>query len=129
MNLLNKNNNFAIIIAGIIALYIGMGIARFAFTSLLPFMLEDFLDIPLTAYLASLNFIGYLSGAIFAVFLKDINKKVLYFRIGLFLSISTTFILAFSNNEIIWLISRVIAGFGTAMVMLVGSSLVMLKLN
>jgi MFS family permease len=129
MILFDKNNNTAIILAGIISIFIGMGVSRFAFTSLLPFMLEDFLNLTFTGYLASVNFIGYLSGVIFAVFLKDIYKKVFYFRIGLILSLITTLALSISQNETIWLISRVVAGFGAAMVFMVGSSIVMLKLN
>ncbi len=129
MSLLDKNNNIAILIAGIISLIIGVGIARFAFTSLLPFMLDDYLDITTTGFLASLNFIGYLSGAIFAVFIKDINTKVFYFRIGMAVCVITTFILGVTTNETIWLISRMIAGFSTAMAMIVGSAIVMMKLN
>ena len=129
MNLLNKNNNTAMILAGIISLYIGVGVARFAFTSLLPLMLEDFLDLSFTGYLASINFVGYLIGVIWTVFLTNIHKKIFYFRVGLILSLITTLILSISQNETIWLISRIFAGFGTAMVLMIGSSIVMLKLN
>ena len=92
-------------------------------------MLDDYLDITTTGILASLNFAGYLSGAIFAVFIKDINTKVFYFRIGMVLCVVTTFILGITSNETIWMISRVIAGFSTAMAMIVGSAIVMMKLN
>ena len=129
INILDKNNNNAILLAGILALIIGVGLARFAFTSLLPFMLEDFLSITMTGLLASFNFAGYLSGAIFAVFIKDINQKVFYFRIGMLLCVITTFILGITTNDIIWIISRIIAGFGTAMAIIVGSAIVMYKLN
>lgn len=129
MNLLDRNNNISILIAGIISLTIGVGIARFAFTSLLPFMLDDFLDITTTGLLASFNFIGYLSGAIFAVFIKDINAKVFYFRIGMVLCVVTTLILGITTDETIWFISRIIAGFSTAMAMIVGSAIVMMKLD
>lgn len=128
-SLLNRNNNTAILIAGIIALIIGVGIARFAFTSLLPFMLENYLDVTSTGILAAFNFTGYLSGAIFAVFIKDINQKVFYFRIGMILCVLTTIALGLTHNEIIWLGLRVIAGFGTAMAMIVGSAIVMYKLS
>ena len=92
-------------------------------------MLDDFLDITTTGLLASFNFAGYLSGAIFAVFIKDINTKVFYFRIGMVLCVVTTFILGITTNETIWMISRVVAGFSTAMAMIVGSAIVMMKLN
>jgi len=106
-----------------------VGVARFAFTSLLPAMLEDFLSITYAGILASFNFAGYLFGALFSVFIKDINTKVKYFRIGMILSILTTLVLATTQNEMLWLLSRVVAGFGSAMVLIVGASIVMVKLN
>ena len=127
--ILDRNNNTSILIAGIISLIIGVGIARFAFTSLLPSMLDNFLDITATGLLASFNFAGYLSGAIFAIFIKDINQKVFYFRLGMILCVLTTMALGLTHNEIIWLFLRVIAGFGTAMAMIVGSAIVMYKLD
>ncbi len=75
-SLLDKNNNVAILLAGIIAIVVGVGVARFAFTSLLPFMLEDYLSLTNAGIMASFNFAGYLSGAIFSIFIKDINTKV-----------------------------------------------------
>ena len=127
--LLDKNNNTAILLAGILAIIVGIGVARFAFTSLLPFMLEDFLTLTYVGVLAALNFFGYLAGAVFSIFIKDIIAKVRYFRIGMILSIVTTLVLATTTNETVWLISRIIAGFGSAMVLIVGGAIVMVKLN
>jgi len=127
--LLDRNSNSAILLAGILSIIVGIGVARFAFTSLLPFMLEDILSLTYVGVLASFNFAGYLIGALFSIFIKDINTKVKYFRIGMILSIITTLILATTTNETLWLVSRIIAGFGSAMVLIVGSSIVMVKLN
>ncbi|PHQ65789.1 MAG: MFS transporter [Sulfurimonas sp.] len=129
INLLDRNNNAAILLAGILAIFIGVGVARFAFTSLLPSMLDDYLTITEAGVLASFNFAGYLSGAIFTIFMKDINIKVKYFRIGLILSVVSTLVLATTTNETMWLASRVVAGFGSAMLLIVGGALVMVKLN
>jgi len=129
INLLDKNNNTAILLAGILSIIVSIGIARFAFTSLLPSMLNDFLTVTNAGILASLNFMGYLSGAIFVIFIKDINTKVKYLRVGMILSILSTFVLATTNNEILWMLSRVIAGFGSALLFLIGSAVVMVKLN
>jgi predicted MFS family arabinose efflux permease len=127
--LLNKNRNFTILLAGIISLCIGVGVARFAFTTLLPPMLEDFLSVQYAGWYASFNYMGYLSGALFTIFLKDINAKVRYFRLGLVLSVVTTLILATTTHEVLWFLSRVIAGFGSAMVLIIGGALVMVKLD
>ena len=127
--LLNKDDNLSILIAGIFAIIVGIGVARFAFTSLIPSMLQDYLDITFAGILASLNFAGYLTGSILSVFIKDINQKVLLFRIGLVLAILTTFVLGFSTNETYWIIARIIAGFAGAMALVVGSAIVMTKLK
>ena len=62
--LLDRNDNLAIIIAGIFAIIVGVGVARFAFTSLIPSMIENYLTITFAGILASINFAGYLSGSI-----------------------------------------------------------------
>ena len=130
MNLLDRNSNFNILLAGIIGLFIGVGVARFSYTSLLPSMLADnTLSLTFSGILASINYVGYLSGSIFAIFIKDINTKVKYFRIGIILCILTTIIMGVTTNEILWLLGRVIAGFGAAMALVVGAAIVMTKLN
>ncbi|MDD2639755.1 MAG: YbfB/YjiJ family MFS transporter, partial [Arcobacteraceae bacterium] len=129
INLLNKDSNAAIILAGILALIIGVGVARFVFTSLLPAMLEDYLTVSFAGILASVNYMGYLAGSIFAVFIKDIYTKVKFFRLGMVLSVVTTLVLATTHNETLWIISRIIAGFGAAMALVVGSAIVMSKLK
>ena len=127
--LFNRNDNIAILIAGIFSIIIGLGVARFAFTGLIPAMLDDYLTIKFVGILASLNFAGYLSGSIFSIFVKDINFKVYLYRFGIFLAISTTFILAYSDNNTLWMIGRVLAGFAGAMCLIVGTSIVMQKLT
>ena len=127
--LLNKNKNFNILLAGILSITIGVGVARLAFTSLLPNMLEDFLTIKDAGIYASINFAGYLVGAIFTMFMQDINIKVKYFRIGVIISVTTTFILATTTNETLWFYSRIIAGFGSGMVIIIGGALVMVKID
>jgi MFS family permease len=129
INLLDKNSNPAILLAGIIALIIGVGVARFVFTSLLPPMLENHLTIAFAGVLASINYVGYLAGSIFAVFIKDINTKVKFFRFGMFLAVITTLMLGTTTSDTLWIISRILAGFGAAMALVVGSAIVMNKLN
>ncbi len=125
----DRNNNAAILLAGILALVVGVGVARFAFTSLLPAMLENHLSIAFAGMLASVNYVGYLSGSIFSIFIKDIHAKVRFFRFGLALCIITSLLLALTQSQIIWLIARLLAGFGAAMALVVGSAIVMSKLQ
>ena len=129
LRIFDRNNNIAILIAGIFSIIIGLGVARFAFTGLIPAMLDDYLSIKFVGILASLNFAGYLAGSIFSIFVKDINFKVYLYRLGVFLAISTTFILAFSSNDTLWLVGRVLGGFAGAMCLIIGTSIVMQKLT
>lgn len=125
----DRNSNAAILLAGILALVVGVGVARFAFTSLLPPMLDDFLSISFAGVLASINYVGYLSGSIFSIFIKDIYAKVKFFRFGLVLCVLSSAVLAITESNIIWLLSRFLAGFGAAMALVVGSAIVMSKLQ
>ena len=54
-----------IALAGLVALAVAMGLGRFAFTPLLPMMLNDgVVDLPSASWLASANYLGYMLGAI-----------------------------------------------------------------
>jgi len=54
-----------IALAGMVALAVAMGIGRFAFTPILPMMLNDgVVDLPGASWLASANYLGYLLGAL-----------------------------------------------------------------
>ncbi len=56
-------------LAGTLSLAIAMGIGRFAFTPLMPMMLHDgLLDIAAASWLASVNYAGYLLGAVLCTF-------------------------------------------------------------
>ncbi len=61
----NRDNNNAILLAGIFALVVGVGVARFVFTSLLPAMLEDTITIAYAGILASINYLGLFSRVYF----------------------------------------------------------------
>lgn len=55
-----------LVLAGALALATAMGIGRFAFTPLLPMMLNDgVITLAAASWLASANYLGYLAGALF----------------------------------------------------------------
>ncbi len=59
----------AIAVAGLVALAVAMGIGRFAFTPILPMMLHDsVVDLHAASWLASANYLGYLTGALLCTF-------------------------------------------------------------
>src|SRR4051812_34090962 len=62
-----RNSSFAIAFAGVLSLAAAMGIGRFAFTPLLPVMLQEGqLDLAAGGWIAAANYAGYLVGAMTA---------------------------------------------------------------
>src|SRR5690349_18529952 len=58
----------AVAFGGLVALAVAVGIGRFAFTPILPMMLEDAgLSVADGGWLASANYVGYLLGALTAI--------------------------------------------------------------
>src|SRR5678815_4653060 len=59
--------NFLLAFAGLLSLAAAMGIGRFAFTPVLPLMLDEGrLDVAQGGWLAAANYAGYLAGALTA---------------------------------------------------------------
>lgn len=62
---LASSGAWSIALAGMVALAVAMGIGRFAFTPILPMMLNDgVLDLAGASWLASANYLGYMLGAL-----------------------------------------------------------------
>jgi hypothetical protein len=60
---------WAVALAGAVSLAVAMGIGRFAFTPLLPMMLDDrVVDLQGASWLATANYFGYLAGALLCTF-------------------------------------------------------------
>src|SRR6187431_1789662 len=66
-----------VVLAGMIALAVAMGIGRFAFTPLLPMMLSDgVVNLAAASWLASANYLGYLAGALLCTFQPWVWRKL-----------------------------------------------------
>ncbi len=73
----DRSSAFAIAAAGMAALAVAMGIGRFAFTPLLPMMLHDgVVDLPGASWLASANYLGYLTGALLCTFVPPLWSRL-----------------------------------------------------
>lgn len=114
------------LIGGIFALVIAMGIGRFSYTVILPYMQETFEFSRATAgYLATSNYLGYLVGAWVAGRLPIGNKRILFLQITLVISILTTAFMSFTNVIIIWYLLRFISGVVSAFIFVVITSLIL----
>jgi len=125
---MNKHSN-QYFIGGILALVIAMGIARFAYTVILPYMQEEFAFSNATAgFLATSNYLGYFLGALLASKMALQNRKVRLLRWGLVISIVTTAMIGAFPLFSLWYIMRFISGIASAFVFVVASSIVLDRL-
>lgn len=112
---------YRIVIIGLVSLAIAMGVGRFAFTPLLPLMRDDGL-VSLTGggVLASVHFLGYLLGAIFAASIPCSPRKTL--RLGLITIGLCTLAMGMTDSFSTWLVLRWLAGVCSALALvLVGN--------
>ncbi|MCG8099459.1 MAG: YbfB/YjiJ family MFS transporter, partial [Candidatus Thiodiazotropha taylori] len=121
-----KTERLKILVAGILSLILTLGIARFAYTPLLPIMQQQAgLGISEAGWLASINYIGYLSGAIIAALISDLMLKDRLYRIGLIVAVVTTIGMGMTENFWIWSMLRFFAGLSSAAGLLLGSGLIL----
>ena len=112
--------------AGIASLLLSVGVARFAYTPLLPLMQEQAgLGVSAAGWLAAVNYAGYLTGAGVATVISDLVLKDRLYRIGMVVALATTPMMALTTNEVLWGVSRFFAGLGSAAGMLLGTGLIL----
>lgn len=124
-----KRNTVIVLLGGIGALMVAMGIGRFAFTPILPMMMENHLFSPAGAgYLASSNYLGYLVGA-FILTLVQVNNRSRLLLAGLIGSIVTTWGMGEFHSLETWLLLRFLSGLASAVVFVIASSMVMERIS
>lgn len=115
-------------LAGFLALFAAMGIARFAFTPLLPPMhAEGLLSIGQGGLVASVHFLGYAMGALLAGFITGAPRLALYG--SLILIAVTTAAMGLVESMTIWFVARWIAGVCSAFVIVLVSNYIVKALK
>ena len=112
--------------AGIFSLLLGLGVARFAYTPLLPLMqAQAGLGVADAGWLAAINYGGYLSGALLAALIGDLVLKDRLYRLGLLLAVASTALMGLASDPLLWALSRFVAGLSSAAAMLFGTGLIL----
>lgn len=108
-------------IAGMLALAVAMGIGRFAFTPVLPMMLDDAgLSIRQGSWLASVNYAGYFIGAVGAGLLRIPAGTAIRGGLGMIGLVTLAMALPLPIEG--WMAMRFLAGTASAWVLIVISS-------
>jgi len=119
-------NSWTLILAGTAALALAMGIGRFAYTPILPFMLNELgLSATQGGLIASWNFIGYFIGSLVAILptFKD-RLRVCFFG-AICASILTTAFMGLTTNFTWFVILRLASGITSAFTLIFGTSLIL----
>lgn len=104
-------------LAGLAALAVAMGIGRFAFTPILPMMLQDAgLSIASGGLLASANYLGYLLGALSAMVVRIRPEAAI--RGGLVSIAVVTLAMGWQLPFAAWIMLRLLAGVASAWVLI-----------
>ncbi|HEY0953227.1 MAG TPA: YbfB/YjiJ family MFS transporter [Roseateles sp.] len=114
-----------VLLGGICALVLTIGLARFAYTPLLPQMqAQAGLGVADGGLLAAINYAGYMSGALLAAWIESPVWRQRLYSWGLPLALLVTALMGWSTSFGLWAASRYLGGLCGAAGMLLGSGLV-----
>ncbi len=122
----HQPSHWSVLASGICALILTMGIARFAYTPMIPVLqAQTGIGEALAGWLAGWNYLGYLSGVLVISRLRDLRLKDRLYRAGLVLAVLTTLMMALGDSPLLWGASRFLAGLSSAAGLMLGSGLIL----
>ncbi|MGO1988004.1 YbfB/YjiJ family MFS transporter [Mammaliicoccus vitulinus] len=117
------------LLLGMLSLFIVMAIGRFSYTPVLPFMQKaTHLSNQDAGLLATINYLGYLIGAMIPTFLI-MKSKVIDLKIYLLINIISVLLMGFTHDFVTWNILRFVAGITSGTVFVLASNVVLESLN
>lgn len=122
----SKRDRIKVIVAGLCALILTVGLARFAYTPMLPIMrAQTGLTVVTGGWLATWNYIGYMVGALLTAYISRLETKFVLYRAGLLLATVTTLAMGFTQDPMAWGVLRFLSGMSSVTGMLLSSGLVL----
>jgi MFS family permease len=115
-----------VLTGGICGLVLTIGLARFAYTPLLPSLqIQTGLTDAAAGGLAAINYAGYMSGALAATWIDDVRWRHWLYSAGLWMALVTVAAMALTTWMPAWALIRYIGGLCGATGMLLGSGLIL----
>ncbi|MBB3190426.1 YbfB/YjiJ family MFS transporter [Halomonas cerina] len=125
-NLSLLSPRYRVLLAGLFSQLLCVGVARFAYTPLLPVMQQQtWLSDADGGWLAALNYAGYMFGALTAASINNIRLKDTLYRLTLLLAVLSTAGMALVDSFWLWASMRFMAGFSSSGAMLLASGLIL----
>jgi MFS family permease len=119
----NERSVLYILVGGMLGMVVAMGIGRFAFTPILPLMQRDLaMSNTVAGWLAGLNYLGYLAGAILCSISPRILRSRLLTGSALLLSLVTTLFMGLTVSAFWWGTMRLVGGWASAVLFIVISA-------
>ncbi len=120
---------YSIAIGGIVTMAVIMGIGRFVYTPILPFMISSgVINESQAGIIATSNYAGYLIGAFSAAWIKLPGGIRFWFIIALLFSVLSTLAMGFTQNPILFGLIRFISGLASAYAFIFCATLIVQRL-
>ncbi|MFI7743068.1 YbfB/YjiJ family MFS transporter [Kocuria rhizosphaericola] len=121
---------WAVVVPGAAAMALAMGVGRFGFTPILPLMQDQAGLAPAQgAQLATVNYLGYLLGAVLALVRPAATSSVLAFRVGLVVQTASLAAMAATTSVPAWALARLCSGVASAVVFIAVAGVVAARLS
>lgn len=118
-----------LLVGGILAMAIAMGVGRFAYTPILPAMQgQTGLGDAAAGVLASLNYAGYFLGALVVGRVPRGSPRTWVFRVSLVGSVTTALAMGMTESLWLWGGLRLVSGLASAGLFILGSAMVLDRL-
>jgi Uncharacterised MFS-type transporter YbfB len=119
-----------VVVQGVAAPAVSMGIGRFAYIPILPLMIREAgLSKPFGATLATANYAGYLLGALGGIAAPALVRSTRVMRAALVASAATLALMPATHDHAVWLVLRFAAGAASALVFMFAVSAMLSHLH
>jgi predicted MFS family arabinose efflux permease len=119
-----------VVMQGAAVLAVAMGVGRFVYTPILPLMEHQAgLSRSMASNLATVNYLGYLIGALTGIFVPAVARSRLASRLSLLVLIVTLALMPVTENAGAWLALRLVAGVASALLFVIATSAMLARLH